>query len=80
MKRGKNRFFSCLSISLFNTRIAEVGVAFQHCNFFLNLKKNIFGKKFEKKIFHLFYSNFFNIISEKKVKIYFFQIFLKNVF
>ena len=64
-----------------NTRIAEVGVAFQHCTFFFSIFQKIFlEKKFEKKFFHLFYSNFFNIISEKKVKIFFFQIFFEKCF
>ena len=54
---------------MFLTR-ALVGVAFQHCNFFFNFSKNIFGKKLKKTFFHLFYSNFFNIISEKKVNIF----------
>ena len=49
---------------------------------FLNFLNNILPveKKFEKNFFHLFYSNFFNIISEKKVKIYFFQFFFQNIF
>ena len=59
-----------------NTRIAEVGVAFQHCTFFFSIfQKTFLEKKLKKKLFHLFYSYFFNIISEKKVKIFIFHFF-----
>ena len=64
-----------------NTRISEVGVAFQHCTFFFSIKKKTFlEKKFEKNYFHLFDSSFFNIISEKKVKIIFFLFFFQKCF
>ena len=59
-----------------NTRIAEVGVAFQHCKFFFQF----FNQNLKKTFFHLFYSNFFNIISEKKVKIFFFKYFFEKCF
>ena len=46
-------------LSLLNTRIAEVGVAFQHCTFFFQFfKKTFLEKKFEF-FFHLFHSYFF---------------------
>ena len=47
--------------------------------FFFNFSKNISGKKCEKNVVHLFFFSFFNFISEKKVKIYFFQYFSRNV-
>ena len=66
---------------LINTRFAEMGVAFQHCNFFFSIfQKTSFEKNFEKKIFHLFYSNFFSIILEKEVNIFFFQFFFPKCF
>ena len=44
-------------------------------------QKTFLEKNVEKKLFHLFFLNFFNFISEKKVKIFFFSnIFFKNVF
>ena len=57
-------------------RFIAMGVAFQHCNFFFNFSKNMFGKKNCSP----FYSNFFSIISEKEVKIIFFQIFYSKMF
>ena len=47
---------------LFNTRFAEMGVAFQQCKFFFN-----------------FNSNFFSIISEKEVKIFFLKTFFEKL-
>ena len=39
----------------FNTRIAEVGVAFQHCKFFFSIfQKTFFEKKIEKNFFSPF--------------------------
>ena len=56
-------------------------MAFQHCKFFFSIfQKTFLEKNLKKTFFHLFYSNFFNIISEKKVKIYFFQIFFWKMF
>ena len=73
--------FRQLAVLAFNTRIAEVGVAFQHCKFFFQFfKKHFWKKNLKKTFFHLFYSNFFNIISEKKVKIFFFHIFFSKMF
>ena len=66
--QGQTKIKLTLSFELTD---AEMGVAFQHCNFFFNFSKNIFGKKLKKTFFHLFYSNFFNIISEKKVNIFY---------
>ena len=58
-----------------------MGVAFQHCTFFfLFFEKHNWKKILKKIFFHLFYSNFLNIISEKEVKIFFFKYFFKNVF
>ena len=57
-----------------NTRIAELGVAFQQCIFFYIFQKTFLEKKFKKMFFHLL-SNFFNFITEKKVKTFFFHIF-----
>ena len=65
-----------LSKRLLHSAIAEMGVAFQHCNFFFQF----FKKYNRKKIFNLFYSNFFSIISEKEVKIFFFKIFFSKMF
>ena len=49
-----------------STRFAEMGVAFQHCNYFFSIFQKKFWKKIlKKKIVHLFYSNLFSIISEK---------------
>ena len=47
-----------------NARIAELGVAFQHCEFFFQFSKNISGFEFFS---HLFY----NFISEKRWTFFF---------
>ena len=47
-----------------NARIAELGVAFQHCKFFFQFSKNISG-------FEFFFHRFYNFISEKKLNIFF---------
>ena len=49
--------------------------------FVFNFSKNMFGKNILKKtFFHLFYSNFFSIISEKEVKHFFFKFFFQKCF
>ena len=61
-------------------RMTKVGVVFQHCTFFFSIfQKTFLEKKIEKNFVYLFYFNFFNIISEKKVKIFFFQIFFQKL-
>ena len=49
--RSKGLILKCNRNTRVNTHIAELGVAFQRCDFFFNFSKNIFGKKFEKKYF-----------------------------
>ena len=49
-----------------NTRISEVGVAFQHCTFFFSIKKKHFWKKNLKKIIFTFLTLVFSILFRKK--------------
>ena len=79
MTSGLPSFYK--TVLLFNTRFAEMGVAFQHCTFFFSIfQKTFLEKNLKKFFFHLFYSNFFSIISEKEVKFFFSKFFFQKCF
>ena len=67
--RSKGLILKCNRNARVNTHIAELGVAFQRCDFFSIFQKTFLEKNSKKNIFNLFFTFFsfiFSIFFQKK--------------